>query len=200
MGNRTRVKVKKNKVAPPFRESEFDIMYNGGISKEGDILDLGVEYGIVDKRGAYFRYGETLLGQGRENAKGFLRERPAPLLEAVELELSLEEFLRAAAAIPEPLPEPEVRPPSQTVTVEEKSSLLKRLLSKTPRVPFERLFRPWGTRAHAVAGFLAALELAKQQVLRIEQVKPFASLWLLRGKPRAPGADTDSPARKGETE
>ncbi len=74
VGNRTRVKVKKNKVAPPFTEAEFDIMYNEGISRSGDIIDLGVEYGFVDKRGAYYRYGETLLGQGRENAKTFLRE------------------------------------------------------------------------------------------------------------------------------
>ena len=82
-GNRTRVKVKKNKVAPPFTECEFDIMYNEGISRTGDVLDLGVEYGLVDKRGAYFRYGETLLGQGRENAKIFLTENP-DLLDEIE--------------------------------------------------------------------------------------------------------------------
>jgi len=76
IGNRTRVKVKKNKVAPPFTECEFDIMYNEGISLTGDVLDLAVEYGLVDKRGAYFRYGETLLGQGRENAKEYLAENP----------------------------------------------------------------------------------------------------------------------------
>ncbi len=76
VGNRTRVKVKKNKVAPPFTEAEFDIMYNEGISLTGDVLDLAVEYGLVDKRGAYFRYGDTLLGQGRENAKVFLDENP----------------------------------------------------------------------------------------------------------------------------
>lgn len=74
VGNRTRVKVKKNKVAAPFTECEFDIMYNEGISLTGDVLDLAVEYNLVDKRGAYFRYGETLLGQGRENAKVFLAE------------------------------------------------------------------------------------------------------------------------------
>jgi recombination protein RecA len=93
MGNRTRVKVKKNKVAPPFRECQFDIMYNGGISKVGDILDLGVEYGIVDKRGAYFRYGETLLGQGRENAKTFLNEDHGMVHE-------LENLIRAEAGLP----------------------------------------------------------------------------------------------------
>jgi recombination protein RecA len=74
IGNRTRVKVKKNKVAPPFTECEFDIMYNQGISKEGDLLDLSVTYGLVDKRGSYFRYGDMLLGQGRENVKIFLTE------------------------------------------------------------------------------------------------------------------------------
>jgi recombination protein RecA len=83
VGNRTRVKVKKNKVAPPFTECEFDIMYNEGISKEGDVLDLAVDYGLVDKRGAYFRYGDLLLGQGRENAKTFLVENQVA---AAELE------------------------------------------------------------------------------------------------------------------
>jgi len=76
IGNRTRVRVKKNKVAPPFRVAEFDIMYNEGISKEGGLLDVGTEFGIIDKRGAYYSYGETRLGQGRENAKSFLRENP----------------------------------------------------------------------------------------------------------------------------
>ena len=74
VGNRTRGKCKKNKVAPPFTEAEFDIMYNEGISRVGDVLDLGVEYDILEKRGAYYRYGEELLGQGRENAKVFLRD------------------------------------------------------------------------------------------------------------------------------
>lgn len=78
VGNRTIVKVKKNKVAAPFRECEFDIMFfEHGISKVGEIIDLGVQLGIVDKRGAFFRYGETLLGQGRENAKQFLSENSA---------------------------------------------------------------------------------------------------------------------------
>ena len=76
IGNRTRVKVKKNKVAPPFTECEFDIMYNTGISKEGDVLDLAVDYDLVDKRGAYYRYDDLLLGQGRENAKTYLLENP----------------------------------------------------------------------------------------------------------------------------
>jgi recombination protein RecA len=83
VGNRTRVKVKKNKVAPPFTEAEFDIMYNEGISKVGDVLDLAVNYELVEKRGAYYRYGDTLLGQGRENAKTYLTENPDF---AVELE------------------------------------------------------------------------------------------------------------------
>jgi recombination protein RecA len=93
VGNRTRVKVKKNKVAPPFRESEFDIMYNQGISIAGDVLDLAVDSGFVDKRGAYFRYGETLLGQGRENAKVYLTENPAVLDE-------LEFLIRREAGLP----------------------------------------------------------------------------------------------------
>lgn len=76
-GNRTRVKVVKNKVAPPFREAEFDIMYGTGISLQGDLIDLGAETGIVDKAGSWYSYGDERLGQGRENAKNFLMENPA---------------------------------------------------------------------------------------------------------------------------
>jgi len=74
VGNRTRVRVVKNKVAPPFRTAEFDIMYNEGISKEGDIIDLAAAMDVVTKRGAFFSYGDIRLGQGRENAKEFLRQ------------------------------------------------------------------------------------------------------------------------------
>ncbi|BCR06167.1 protein RecA [Desulfuromonas versatilis] len=74
IGNRTRVKVVKNKVAPPFKEAEFDIMYGEGISRVGDLVDLGVECNVIDKSGAWFSYGSERIGQGRENAKQFLRE------------------------------------------------------------------------------------------------------------------------------
>lgn len=77
VGNRTRVTVKKNKVAPPFRVAEFDIMYNEGISTVGDLLDLGVTYDILTKRGAFYRYNEELIGQGRETTKEYLRQNPA---------------------------------------------------------------------------------------------------------------------------
>jgi recombination protein RecA len=80
-GNRTRVKIKKNKVAPPFRQCEFDIMYDEGISREGDVLDLGVEHELVEKRGSYFFYEGERLAQGRENAKQVLRENPAQRVE-----------------------------------------------------------------------------------------------------------------------
>jgi recombination protein RecA len=73
VGSRTRVRVTKNKVAPPFRQAEFDIMYNEGISRVGDILDLGVELGVIDKRGSFYNYEDQRLAQGRENAKDFLR-------------------------------------------------------------------------------------------------------------------------------
>jgi recombination protein RecA len=76
VGNRTRVKVVKNKLAPPFRQAEFDIMYNEGISHTGLLIDLGSELGVVDKSGAWYSYGETRLGQGKENAKAFLKETP----------------------------------------------------------------------------------------------------------------------------
>jgi recombination protein RecA len=92
-GSRTKVKVVKNKVAPPFREAEFDIMYGVGISREGDLIDLGVEKGIVDKSGTWFSYKGDRMGQGRENAKQFLRDNK-------ELCLQLEEELRKVLGIP----------------------------------------------------------------------------------------------------
>jgi len=88
VGNRTKVRVVKNKVAPPFKIAEFDIMYNEGISKEGGLLDLGVELAIVRKSGAFFSYGDTRLGQGRENAKDFLRKN-------VEIRDEIERQIRA---------------------------------------------------------------------------------------------------------
>ncbi len=88
VGNRTRVTVKKNKVAPPFKVAEFDIMYNQGISKVGDILDIAVSENIIDKRGSYYSYGETRLAQGRENAKNFLLENPEM---AAEIEQTIRE-------------------------------------------------------------------------------------------------------------
>lgn len=91
VGNRTRVRVTKNKVAPPFREAEFDIMYNEGISKTGDVLDLATAMEIVTKRGAFFLYGDTRLGQGRENAKEFLKANP-------DLLQQIEQAIRAQAA------------------------------------------------------------------------------------------------------
>jgi recombination protein RecA len=95
IGNRTRVTVKKNKVAPPFKVAEFDIMYNEGISREGDILDVATEYGIVDKRGSFFSYGDMRLGQGRENSKQFLREN-------AEVCDTVEKAIRAAAKVAGP--------------------------------------------------------------------------------------------------
>ncbi len=86
VGNRTRVKVVKNKVAPPFKQAEFDIIYNEGISREGDLLDLGVIDGFVEKSGSWYSYGEDRIGQGRENARRFLKDHPdicARLMEQV---------------------------------------------------------------------------------------------------------------------
>ena len=83
MGNRVRVKVIKNKVAPPFREAEFDVLYGKGISKEGNIFDMAVNLEIIDKSGSWFSYEGQRIGQGRENAKRYLIERPE-LLQEVE--------------------------------------------------------------------------------------------------------------------
>ena len=76
VGSRTRVKVVKNKLAPPFKEAEFDIVFGEGISREGDIVDLGVEANLIEKSGAWFSYGEARIGQGRENAKEFFKTHP----------------------------------------------------------------------------------------------------------------------------
>ena len=86
IGNRTRVKVVKNKIAPPFKEAEFDIIYGEGISRGGDILDLGVAHDIVEKSGAWYSYGGDRIGQGRENAKVYLKEHPSTL-EEIELKI-----------------------------------------------------------------------------------------------------------------
>ena len=85
VGNRTRVKVTKNKVAPPFKQAEFDIMYNEGISKAGNVLDVGVKEELVQKSGAWFSYNDIRLGQGRENAKQYLKENPSLMLEIENL-------------------------------------------------------------------------------------------------------------------
>ena len=81
IGNRTKVKVVKNKIAPPFRVAEFDIMYNEGISKTGDVLDLAVQHNIVGKSGAWFDYAEAKIGQGREASKEYLKQNPKVLAE-----------------------------------------------------------------------------------------------------------------------
>ena len=100
IGGRTRVKVVKNKMAPPFREAEFDIMYGEGISREGDLLDLAVEKRIVEKSGAWFAYSGERLGQGRENAKQFLKDNPdlrRTIEERVRKELGLARDVEVAA-------------------------------------------------------------------------------------------------------
>jgi recombination protein RecA len=109
IGNRTRVKVVKNKMAPPFKEVEFDIMYGSGISKEGDLLDLAAQENIVEKSGAWFSFGGERVGQGREQAKQFLKEHPEAL-QQIEGKL-LEKFgvRRGPAAVPAEAAEPEER-------------------------------------------------------------------------------------------
>ncbi|MBP1599949.1 MAG: recombinase RecA [Acidobacteria bacterium] len=101
VGNRTRVKIVKNKLAPPFRDAEFDILYNQGISWEGDLVDLGVDRKLIEKSGAWFSYKGERLGQGRENAKVFVREHPDI---AQELSTKLRELLGLAKPAPAPVP------------------------------------------------------------------------------------------------
>ncbi|MDA9213515.1 DNA recombination/repair protein RecA, partial [Flavobacteriaceae bacterium] len=92
LGNKTRVKVVKNKVAPPFKVSEFDIMYGKGISKLGEIIDLGVEHDIIDKSGSWFSYGDTKLGQGRDSVKTILTDNPEL---SDEIEAKIIEIIKA---------------------------------------------------------------------------------------------------------
>ena len=100
VGNATRVKVVKNKVAPPFKQVEFDIMYGEGISKNGELLDLGVTAGVVAKSGSWFSYGDERIGQGRENAKQFLRENK-------KIAYEIEDKIRAAHGLDFDMPKGE---------------------------------------------------------------------------------------------
>jgi recombination protein RecA len=118
VGNRTRVKVVKNKVAPPFRQAEFDILYNEGISVEGDLLDLGVDEGIVEKSGSWYSYNDERIGQGRENARQFLKENPDArehLANAVYTAKGLKRLVRADAALTGEAGKPEETPPVPAV-------------------------------------------------------------------------------------
>ena len=126
VGNRTRAKVVKNKLAPPFRSAEFDVIYGQGISKEGSLLDVGVDVGLIKKSGAWFTYDGDQLGQGRENARNFLRDNP-------ELAREIEEKVKAQLGIglpPRPTPSP---PPSSRTTASPRDRQRTRTSSK-PRV------------------------------------------------------------------
>ena len=96
VGNRTRIKVVKNKIAPPFKEAEFDIMFGKGISKAGDVLDLAVNIGVVNKSGAWFAYNDAKIGQGRENAKKYLLDNPA-VMDEIEAKVRAHYGLNGAA-------------------------------------------------------------------------------------------------------
>jgi len=113
VGNRVRVKVVKNKVAAPFRQAEFEIEYGTGISREGALLDFGIEQDLVQKSGSFFSYGDTRLGQGRNNAKQFLVDNP-------EMALEIETKVRAALAIDgEPPAEPQAAEPATSAPAPE---------------------------------------------------------------------------------
>ena len=98
VGNRTKVKVVKNKVAPPFKEAEFDILYGRGVSKEGELIDIGTDQGIIEKAGAWYSYGGDRIGQGRENAKTYLRDNPDI---AADVEVRIREKFGLSVSIPQ---------------------------------------------------------------------------------------------------
>jgi recombination protein RecA len=104
VGNQTRVKIVKNKVAPPFKTVEFDVMYGEGISREGSLLDIGIENGVIQKSGAWFAYGDERLGQGRENAKQFLKEN-AEVRERILEDIYEKLGLSRTVDVPEETPE-----------------------------------------------------------------------------------------------
>jgi recombination protein RecA len=110
IGNRTKVKIVKNKMAPPFREAEFDIVYGEGISKEGDLIDLGVAQNLVEKSGAWYSYKGERIGQGRENAKQFLKDNP-DTRKKIDLELRKAlGMIRTEAPPVVPVPPPAAQP------------------------------------------------------------------------------------------
>lgn len=111
VGSRTKVKIVKNKVAPPFRSAEFDIMYGTGISKEGEILDLGVEYGVIKKGGSWFSYGDRRLGQGRDNVKQLIKDEPEF---AAQLEQEIKEKIAEVQAASDKKYQPKAAPKADT--------------------------------------------------------------------------------------
>lgn len=111
VGSRTKVKIVKNKVAPPFRSAEFDIMYGTGISKEGEILDLGVEYGVIKKGGSWFSYGDRRLGQGRDNVKQLIKDEPEF---AAQLEQEIKEKIAEVQAASDKNYQPKAAPKADT--------------------------------------------------------------------------------------
>jgi recombination protein RecA len=120
VGNRVRVKVVKNKVAPPFKQAEFDIEYGVGISKEGGLLDMALEHGLIQKSGSFFSYGETRLGQGRNNTKEFLRDNP-------ELSAELEKKIHAKLGVGE---DAEARPEAEKEADAEKAEAAVKAVKK----------------------------------------------------------------------
>jgi len=122
VGNRVRVKVVKNKVAPPFKQAEFDIMYDSGISREGGILDLAVKYDIINKAGTWYSYGEERIGQGRENVRKFLRDNPASMK---DIEIKIKTI---AGLIPAPAGE-DKKAPAAAPVIEKSAGEIKEAVS-----------------------------------------------------------------------
>jgi recombination protein RecA len=123
IGNRTRVRVVKNKLAPPFREVEFDILFGQGISRSGDIVDLATDLGIIEKSGAWFSYGSDRIGQGRENAKSYLEQHPQ-LMDKLEVQILAKHNIKRSSAATAPAASAANAPTNATAKIEAKPSEL----------------------------------------------------------------------------
>jgi len=122
VGNRTRVKVVKNKVAPPFKQAEFDILYGEGISREGSLIDMGVDVGVVKKSGAWYTYDGDQLGQGKENARTFLKDNPDL---SNEIEKRIKESLGMGPRVDAPADAPAVAPASKAAAAKAEATAAK---------------------------------------------------------------------------
>ncbi|MDX1394047.1 MAG: segregation/condensation protein A [Gemmatimonadota bacterium] len=170
----TLVRIKAQLLLPRHDEEEW------GEDPRAELVRRLLEYEFFQEVARVLSDAEA--ERRRHHGKGYVEPRPQPVAVRGELTTTREDFLEAAIELPEHVPEPTHLAPIRVVTVEEKISAIRRHLRRAERLLFSRLFRSWQERQHVVAALLACLELAKQQVLRLEQVKRFGSIWIFAGE------------------